>query len=99
MSVFPIGCCGHAVLNCTWHTCQSKLCAELVYDLSSGEGGNCGWKRQVVRPVSNSFQVEEFVGKWFLPESAQHQLRTLRLPDLTYCRDPEGEVSNDGLCV
>jgi hypothetical protein len=36
-----------------------------VYDLSAGEGGDCGWKRQVVRPVSNSVPVKEFVGKWF----------------------------------
>ena len=70
-----------------------------MYDLSSGEGGVCGWKRQVVRHVSNSFQVKELVGKWFLPDSAQHQLRALRLPDLAYCQDPEREVSTDGLCV
>jgi hypothetical protein len=55
VSVLPIGYCGHAVLECALHTSQSKLCVELVYDLSSGEGGDCGWKRQVVRPVSNSF--------------------------------------------
>ena len=70
-----------------------------MYDLSSGEGGDCGWKKKVVRPVSNSFRVKEFVGKWFLPESAQHQLRALRLPDPTYFRDPEREVSTDGLCM
>jgi hypothetical protein len=29
-------------------------------------------KKQVVRPVNNSFQVKEFAGKWVLPESAQH---------------------------
>jgi hypothetical protein len=56
-------------------------------------------KKQVVRPVSNSFQVKEFAGKWFLPESAQHQLRARRLPDPACCRDPEREVSTDGLCV
>jgi hypothetical protein len=50
-------------------------------------------------PVSNSFQVKEFVGKWFLPESAQHQLWAMRLPDPACCRDPEGEVSTDGLCM
>jgi hypothetical protein len=63
-----------------------------MYDLSLGEGGGCCWKRQVVRPVSNSFQVREFVGKWVLLESVQHQLRALRLPDLACCRDPEREV-------
>ena len=56
-------------------------------------------KKQVVRPVSNSFQVKEFAGKCFLPESVWHQLRALRLPDLACCRDPGGEVSTDGLCV
>jgi hypothetical protein len=70
-----------------------------VCNLSPGEGGDCGLKKQVVRPVSNSFQVKEFVGKCFLPESVQHQLRALRLPDPACCRDPEGEVSTDGLCV
>jgi hypothetical protein len=50
-------------------------------------------------PVSNSFQVKELVGKWFLPESAQHQLQALRLPDPAYCRGPEREVSTDGLCM
>ena len=38
-------------------------------------------KKQVVRPVSNSFQVKEFAGKRFLPESVQHQLQTLILSD------------------
>ena len=57
------------MLDCVWHAGQSKLCADLVYDLSSGEGGDCGWKRQVVKPVNNSFQVKEFAGKWFLLES------------------------------
>jgi hypothetical protein len=33
----------------------------------------------------------------FLPESVQHQLQTLRLPDLACCRGPEREVSTDGL--
>jgi hypothetical protein len=55
--------------------------------------------REACWPVSNSFQVKEFAGKWFLPESAQHQLRALRLPDPACCRDPEREVSTDGLCV
>jgi hypothetical protein len=55
--------------------------------------------REAYWPVSNSFQVKEFAGKWFLPEIAQHQLRALRLPDLACCRDPEREVSIDGLCV
>jgi hypothetical protein len=64
-----------------------------VYDLSSGEGGDCGWKKQVVRPVSNSFQVKEFAGKRFLPESVQHQLQTLRLPDPACCRDPERRLA------
>ena len=68
-------------------------------NLSLGEGGDYFWKRQVVRPMGNSLQVREFVGKRFLPESVQHQLQTLRLPDPAYCRDPEGEVSTDGLCV
>jgi hypothetical protein len=51
-----------------------QVVIEPVYDLSPGEGGDCCWKRQVVRPVSNSLLVREFVGKWFLPESVQHQL-------------------------
>jgi hypothetical protein len=55
--------------------------------------------REACWPVRNSFQVKEFVGKWFLPESAQHQLRAQRLPDPACCRDPEREVSTDGLCV
>jgi hypothetical protein len=55
--------------------------------------------REACWPVSNSFQVKEFAGKWFLPESVQHQLRALRLPDPACCRDPEREVSTDGLCV
>ena len=70
-----------------------------VYDLSLGEGGDCCWKRQVVRTVSNSLQVREFARKWFLLESVQHQLRALRLPDPACCRDLEREVSTDGLCV
>ena len=61
-----------------------QVVIEPVYDLSLGEGGDCCWKRQVVRPMSNSLQVREFAGKWFLPESVQHQLRALRLPDLAY---------------
>ena len=73
------------MLDCAWYTGQSKLCVEIVYDLSSGEGGDYGWKRQVVRPVSNPFQVKEFFGKWFLPENAQHQLQALRLPDPACC--------------
>jgi hypothetical protein len=64
-----------------------------VYDHSPGEGGGGCWKRQVVRPASDSFQVEEFAGKCFLPESVQHQLRALRLPDPTCCRDPEGRLA------
>jgi hypothetical protein len=64
-----------------------------VYDLSSGEGGDCGWKKQVVRPVSNSFQVKEFAGKRFLPESVQHKLQTLRLPDPACCRDLERRLT------
>ena len=55
--------------------------------------------REACWPVKNSFQVKEFAGKWFLPESAQHQLRALRLPDPACCRDLEREVSTDGLCV
>jgi hypothetical protein len=55
--------------------------------------------REACWTVSNSFQVKEFVGNWFLPESAQHQLQALRLPDLACFRDPEREVSTDGLCV
>ena len=86
-------------MDCTWHAIQRNLCAKLVYDLSFGEGGEGGWKRQVVRPVSNSFQVKEFAGKCFLPESVRHQLRALRLPDPACCRDLEGEVNTDGLCV
>jgi hypothetical protein len=70
-----------------------------VCNLSPGEGGDGGLKKQVVRPASNSFQVKEFAGKCFLPESVRHQLRALRLPDPACCRDPEGEVSTDGLCV
>jgi hypothetical protein len=76
-----------------------QVVSEPVYDLFPGEGGDCCWKRQVVRPVSNSLQVREFVGKRFLPESVQHQLRALRLPDPACCRDPEREVSTDGLCL
>ena len=72
--------------------CPVQVVIEPVYDLSLGEGGDCFWKRQVVRPVSNSLRVREFVGKWFLPESVQHQLRALRLPDLAYYQDPEREV-------
>jgi hypothetical protein len=53
----------------------------------------------VVRPVSNSSQVKEFAGKWLLPESAQHQLRALRLPDPACCQGRERDVSTDGLCV
>jgi hypothetical protein len=76
-----------------------QVVIEPVYDLSPGEGGVCCWKRKVVRPVSNSLQVREFAGKWFLPESFQHQLRALRLPDLACCRDPEREVSTNGMCL
>jgi hypothetical protein len=32
-------------------------------------------------------------------ESVQHQLQALRLPDPACCRDPEREVSTDGLCL
>jgi hypothetical protein len=63
------------------------------------DGARVVGRGRVVRPVSNSFQVKEFVGKWFLPESVQHQLQALRLPDPACCRDPEREVSTDGLCV
>ena len=49
--------------------------------------------RESCWPMSNSFQVKEFAGKWFLPESAQHQLRALRLPDPAYCRDLEGRLA------
>ena len=49
--------------------------------------------REVGWPVRNSFQVKEFARKWFLPESAQHQLRALRLPDPACCRDPEGRLA------
>jgi hypothetical protein len=52
-----------------------QVVIEPMYDLSLGEGGGCGWKRQVIRPASNSIQVREFVGKLFLPEIVQHQLR------------------------
>jgi hypothetical protein len=51
------------------------------------------WKKQVVRPASNSFQMKEFVGKRFLPESVQHQLQTLRLPNLACWRDPERRLA------
>ena len=74
-----------------------KALIEPVYDLSPSEGGDCCWKRQVVRHVRNSLQVREFARKWFLPESVQHQLQALRLPDSTSFRDPEREVSTDGL--
>jgi hypothetical protein len=74
-----------------------QVVIEPVYDLSPSEGGVCCWKRQVVKPVSNSLQVREFAGKWFLLESVQHQLQALRLPDSTCFRDPEREVSTDGL--
>jgi hypothetical protein len=40
-----------------------QVVIEPVYDLSPSEGGDCGWKRKVVRPVSNSLQVREFVGE------------------------------------
>ena len=69
-----------------------KVVIEPMYDLSLGEGGDYCWKRQVVRPVRNSLQVREFAGKWFLPESVQHQLQALRLPDLACFRDPKREV-------
>jgi hypothetical protein len=36
-----------------------QVVIEPVYDLSPGEGGDCCWKRQAVRPVSNSLQVRE----------------------------------------
>ena len=45
------------------------------------------------------FLGERVARKCFLPESVQHQLRALRLLDLSCCRDLEGEVSTDGLCV
>jgi hypothetical protein len=54
------------VLDCAWHSGQSKLCYDLVYDLTSGEGGDCGWKGQVVRPVRSSFEEKEFAGKYSL---------------------------------
>jgi hypothetical protein len=46
-----------------------QVVIEPLYDLFPNEGGDCCWKRQVVRHVSNSFQVREFVGNWFLLES------------------------------
>jgi hypothetical protein len=76
-----------------------QVLIEFVYDLSLGEGGDCCWKRQVVRPVSNCLQVREFARKWFLLESVQHQLQALRLPDQAYYRDLEREISTDGLCL
>ena len=45
------------------------------------------------------FQVKEFAGKCFLPESVQHQLRALRLPDPACCRDSEREASTNELCL
>jgi hypothetical protein len=46
-------------------------------------------KRQVVRPVRNSLQVREFVGKWFSPGEGVHtSYRALRILVQPVVEDP-----------
>jgi hypothetical protein len=62
---------------------------------------NCCPVQVVIEPVCD-LSLGEGGGccrKRFLPESVQHQLQALRLPDPACCRDPEREVSTDGLCL
>jgi hypothetical protein len=62
---------------------------------------NCCPVQVVIEPVCDLSLGEGGGCCWkrFLPESVQHQLQALRLPDLACCRDPEREVSTDGLCL
>jgi hypothetical protein len=62
---------------------------------------NCCLVQVVIDPVCDLSLGEGGGCCWkrFLPKSVQHQLQALRLPDPACCRDPEREVSTDGLCL
>jgi hypothetical protein len=62
---------------------------------------NCCPVQVVIEPVCDLSLSEGGGCGWkrSLPESVQHQLQALRLPDPACCRDPVREVSTDGLCL
>ena len=62
---------------------------------------NCYLVQVEIEPVCDLSLGEGGGCSWkrFLPESVQHQLQALRLLDPACCRDPEREVSTDGLVL